>query len=146
MDTPTGTDAELQEVIDAFLQGKLTEPQAEQLASCDAATLKRVMLATSARIAEQNARIAELESQVAALLQQNAQLVQQNATLSNQVSQLSQQVAKLSEQVAKLSKNSSNSSKPPSSDIVKPPGPKRPDGKPPPGRAAGASGRLARGV
>jgi transposase len=123
MDTPTGTDAGLQEVIDAFLQGKLTEPQAERLLACDAATLKRVMLATSARIAEQNARIPELESQVAALLQQYAQL-------SAQVNTLSTQVGKLSEQVAKLTKNSSNSSKPPSSDIVKPPGPKRPDGKP----------------
>lgn len=101
MDTPTGTDAGLQEVIDAFLQGKLTEPQAERLASCDVATLKRVMLGTSARIAE----------------------------LSAQVNTLSTQLAKLSEQVARLSKNSSNSSKPPSSDIVKPPAPKRPDGK-----------------
>jgi transposase len=108
----------------------LTEPQAEQLASCDTATLKRVMLTMSARRAEQNARIAELECQVAALLQQNAQLLEQNAKLSAQVSTLTQQVAKLSEQVAKLSKNSSNSSKPPSSDIVKPPGPQRPDGKP----------------
>ena len=113
MDTPTGTDAGLQEVIDAFLQGKLTEPQAERLACSDAVTLKRVMLATSARIAEQNVR-----------------LLEQNATLSARVSTLSEQVSKLSEQVAKLSKNSSNSSKPPSSDIVKPPGPKRPDGGP----------------
>jgi transposase len=100
MDTPTGTDAGLQEVIDAFLQGKLTELQADRLASSDAAILKQVMLATSARIAE----------------------------LSAQVSTLSGQVTKLSEQVARLSKNSSNSSKPPSSDIVKPPAPKRSDG------------------
>ncbi len=113
MDTPTGTDAGLEKIIDAFLQGQLIEPQAERLACSDPATLKRVMLATSARIPEQN-----------------AQLLEQNATLWARVNVLSQQVEKLSEQVARLSKNSSNSSKPPSSDIVKPPGPKRPDGKP----------------
>ena len=106
MDTPTGTDAGLQEIIDAFLQGKLTESQAEQLASCDAATLKRVMLVTStliaeqnARIAEQNARIAEQNARIAEMQSQVAALLEQNATLC-------EQLAKVSEQVARLSKNS----------------------------------------
>jgi len=67
MDTPTSTETGLQEVIDAFLHGELTESQVEQLVSRDAAPLKRVMRAMSARIAEQNARIAELESRGAAL-------------------------------------------------------------------------------
>lgn len=145
MDTPTGTDAGLQEVIDAFLQGKLTEPQAQRLACSDVVTLKRVMLGTSARIAEQNARITELASQVAALLQQNAQLVEQNATLSNQVSKLSELVTQLQAQVGplqeevrelrrRLNTNSSNSSLPPSAN---PPSAPKPTGKPPTGRRPG---------
>jgi len=52
-------------------------------------------------------RIAELEKQVAELVKANAELT---------------------DKVAKLSKNSSNSSKPPSSDIVKPPRKKKPNG------------------
>jgi len=50
------------------------------------------------------------------------------AELEKQVAELLDQVAKLTEQVGRLSKNSSNSSKPPSSDIVKPPKPKNPQG------------------
>ena len=60
-------------------------------------------------------RIAELEAQ---LRQRDERIVA-----------LERKVAQLAEQVAKLSKNSSNSSKPPSSDIVKPPTPAKPNRK-----------------
>jgi hypothetical protein len=112
MDAPTGIRlgrTGLPELIDAFLQGRLTEPQVEQFACSDPAILKRVMLATSARIAEQNGRITELGSRVAALLEQNvklalqnAQRLEQNATLCNQVSKLSELVAPLQARVGPL--------------------------------------------
>ena len=50
------------------------------------------------------------------------------ATLEAQLDAALRRVAELEAQIARLEKNSSNSSKPPSSDIVKPPGPPRPQG------------------
>jgi transposase len=117
MDVPAGTDAGLQEVINAFLEGKLTEPQAERLARCDAATLKYVMLTTSARIAE---------------------LTEQVRVACELMSQLQAQVRQLQEEVRELRRrlntNSSNSSLPPSAN---PPSAPKPTGKPPTGRKPG---------
>lgn len=53
------------------------------------------------------------------------------------IQELLKRVAALEAELARLRKNSSNSSKPPSSDIVKPPGPSRPPGKHPPGGQSG---------
>ena len=72
---------------------------------------------------------------------ENQRLRGENEPLRHQVAELTQRVKTLSEQVARLSKDSSTSSKPPSSDIVKPPKPKSPDG---PRRRGGQPGH--RGV
>jgi len=70
----------------------------------------------------------QLRAENERLRRENQELRQQDGKLAEQVVQLTEQVKMLSEQVAQLSKNSSTSSKPPSSDIVKPPKPKSPDG------------------
>lgn len=71
----------------------------------------------------------ELLQENQALKVENAQLKSRVATLETQVAQLLARVVMLEAELAKARKDSSNSSKPPSSDIVKPPKPKRKKGK-----------------
>ncbi len=61
MDDRIGRDARLKALLAAALEGRLTDPQAEELAALDAALVKLVLLAAAQRIAEQDARIAELQ-------------------------------------------------------------------------------------
>ena len=57
-------DARLKALPAAALEGRLTDGQAEQLATLDPTLVKLVLLAAARRIAEQDARIAELKGRL----------------------------------------------------------------------------------
>lgn len=65
MGTDAARQAELREIIDAALRGALTREQADRANDLGRESTNAVMLAASARLAEQHARIAELSGKIA---------------------------------------------------------------------------------